>query len=126
MRKLFALAMVGLFAICGATLGWVGRAFAKAKNVTVVTESGPLRGISQSGENRFLGSPYAAPPVGALRWRPPQPRGKWHGLLDATQFGSICPQTFADPNKVVGDEDCLFLNIYTPNGGTSDQGKSED
>jgi len=126
MRKLFALVMVALFAICGATLGWEVTAFASTKYVTVVTESGPLRGISQSGENRFLGIPYAAPPVGALRWRPPQPRGKWLGLLDATQFGSICPQTFADPNKVVGKEDCLFLNIYTPNGDSNYQDQSGD
>ncbi|HKF29690.1 MAG TPA: carboxylesterase family protein [Candidatus Binataceae bacterium] len=124
MRKLFALAMVGLLAICGATLVWEVTAFASTKYVAVVTESGPVRGISQSGENRFLGIPYAAPPVGALRWMPPQPRGKWQGLLDATRFGNLCPQTFADPNKVVGDEDCLFLNIYTPNGDSNDQDES--
>src|SRR5262249_18013636 len=94
MRKLFALAMVGLLATCGATPGGEATALASTQYVTVVTESGPVRGTSQSGENRFLGIPYAAPPVGALRWRPPQPQGKWQGLLDATRFGSICPQTF--------------------------------
>lgn len=121
MRKFFAALMVWLLAICGATLGWAVTAIASTEYVTVVTESGPLRGISQSGENRFLGIPYAAPPLGVLRWMPPQPRGKWQGLLNAIQFGSICPQTFADPNKVVGDEDCLFLNIYTPKGDSNDQ-----
>jgi para-nitrobenzyl esterase len=126
MRKLFALAIVGLLAICGATLCSEVTAFASTKYVTVVTESGPLRGISQSGEHRFLGIPYAAPPVGALRWMPPQPRGKWQGLLDATRFGSVCPQLGADPSKVLGNEDCLFLNIFTPNQESESQGQSQD
>jgi para-nitrobenzyl esterase len=126
MKNLYAFAVVGLLAISGATLGSENSAFAKTKSVTIVTENGPVRGISQAGEKQFLGIPYAAPPVDTLRWMPPKPLGKWHGLLDASRFGSICPQVFADPNKVFGNEDCLFLNIYTPNGGTSDQGKSED
>jgi para-nitrobenzyl esterase len=123
MRKL-ALAMVVLLAIFGTTVGWKNTASASTNYVTVVTESGPVRGISQSGENQFLGIPYAAPPVGPLRWMPPQPRGKWQGRLDATRFGSVCPQTGFDPNKVLGNEDCLFLNVFTPNGNSDDQDQS--
>jgi hypothetical protein len=81
MRNLFAFVLVGLLAISGATLGSENSAFAKAKSVTIDTENGPLRGISQAGENQFLGIPYATPPVGTLRWMPPQPRGKCMGSL---------------------------------------------
>ena len=74
----------------------------------IVTESGPLKGTTVADVNEYLGIPYAAPPVGSLRWTPPQSFGKWHGVLDATQFGSECPQSGG------GNENCLFLNVYTP------------
>src|SRR5262249_29285728 len=56
----------------------------------------------------FLGIPYAAPPVGDLRWKPPQPPASWTTPRDATAFGTICPQSAST------DEDCLFLNVYVP------------
>jgi para-nitrobenzyl esterase len=85
---------------------------------TASTSDGPVRGILKDGVNQFLGIPYAAPPVGDLRWRPPQPPKK-HGLLDATQFASPCPQVtslgvFAGPASI--NEDCLYLNIFTTGG----------
>ena len=65
--------------------------------------------------NIYRGIPYALPPVGKLRWEEPVETGdKWTNELDATKFGSFCPQWNFDVNKVVGDEDCLFLNVYTP------------
>jgi len=74
-----------------------------------ITESGILTGTSVSGVNEFLGIPYAKPPVGALRWLPPQPYGPFKGFfLNATTFGSICTQSGG------GSENCLFLNVYTP------------
>ena len=66
--------------------------------------------------DEFLGIPYAAPPTGSLRWRPPQPPPEWQGLRDATQFAPSCPQPpgpFAPPGPF--SEDCLYLNVYTPN-----------
>jgi para-nitrobenzyl esterase len=81
----------------------------KSKTPAIVTESGPLKGIIDGDITEFLGIPYAAPPVGALRWMPPQSFGKWHGLLDASSFGNVCTQGGQ------GSEDCLFLNIYAPN-----------
>lgn len=71
----------------------------------------------------FRGIPYAAPPVGDLRWRPPQAVVPWEGVRRATSFGSICPQpdnpvpTFrriGGGNDVTESEDCLFANVWTP------------
>ncbi|KAF2351967.1 Carboxylesterase type B [Trinorchestia longiramus] len=64
----------------------------------------------------FRGLPYAEPPVGELRWAPPQPlKGGWPGgTADGRRHKSFCPQYDHDQNKVVGSEDCLFLNVYTP------------
>lgn len=73
-------------------------------------ESGLVIGSAADGINQFLGIPYAAPPVGALRWTPPKPYGSFAGhVLEATQFGNECAQPGG-----IGSEDCLFLNVYTP------------
>jgi para-nitrobenzyl esterase len=80
----------------------------KDRTPAIVTESGKLKGIINGKIAEFLGIPYAAPPVGSLRWTPPQPFGRWHGLFDASSFGSVCTQGGK------GSEDCLFLNIYVP------------
>ena len=74
--------------------------------------------------NSFLGLPYAAPPTGNLRWRPPQPAAAWSGVRDATTFGPSCPQApspFAPPGQF--SEDCLYLNVYTPAARSSFGGR---
>jgi para-nitrobenzyl esterase len=81
----------------------------------IKTESGRLQGIVGAQTIEYLGIPYAEPPVGALRWTPPQPYGRWKGVLQATQFGSECSQLDQN-NDPAGDENCLFLNVYTPLG----------
>ena len=92
--------------------------------LTVKTHSGSVEGKVQdtkAGPTRaFLGIPYAAPPVGPLRWQPPQPAASWKGVRESTSFGSRCMQPslyddmiFRDPG---GSEDCLTLNIWTPAG----------
>jgi carboxylesterase type B len=58
----------------------------------VMTDRGPVEGIATSSIRKFLGIPYAAPPVGELRWRPPQAHARWHDPLEATKFRSHCPQ----------------------------------
>ena len=92
-----------------------GRRKRHGNGPTVSTTDGPVRGIVKNGVNEFLGIPYAAPPVGALRWMPPAPPAH-HALLDATQFANTCPQVtelgaFAGPSSTT--EDCLYLNVFT-------------
>ena len=80
----------------------------------VRVQDGAVRGAAGSGADEFLGLPYAAPPTGNLRWRPPQPPGAWAGVRDASQFAPSCPQQsspFAPPGPF--SEDCLYLNVYT-------------
>jgi para-nitrobenzyl esterase len=90
-----------------------------AASPVVRTDGGLVRGASAAGVNSFLGLPYAAPPTGNLRWRPPQPASAWTGVRPATQFGPSCPQAqpqsanpFLPPGTI--SEDCLYLNVYTP------------
>lgn len=85
---------------------------------TVAVTGGQIRGtMLEKGGAVFKGIPYAAPPVSELRWRKPSPVKPWTGVRDATAFGSICPQAGRQliPNAAeLSSEDCLFLNIWTP------------
>ncbi len=83
----------------------------------VATMEGPVEGFARSGVTQFLGIPYAAPPVGALRWMPPQPVAKWSAVRPARAFGPTCAQIttlgpFAGPAN--SNEDCLYLNVFAP------------
>jgi para-nitrobenzyl esterase len=79
------------------------------------TFSGPVRGtVTSAGVSEFLGIPYAAAPVGNLRWRPPVPHAPWFQPLDATHFANHCPQTASPFGIASTTEDCLFLNVFTP------------
>jgi para-nitrobenzyl esterase len=83
----------------------------------VATNSGSIEGATKNGVTRFLGIPYAAPPVGNLRWMPPQAPAKWSGVKKAETFGPTCAQIttlgpFAGPPNA--NEDCLYLNVFTP------------
>jgi para-nitrobenzyl esterase len=83
---------------------------------------GSLEGVAVPEGAGFVGVPYAAPPVGDLRWKPPEPARKWPGVWKATAFGPVCPQL---PQGwlpyIPGQEDCLYLNIWTPHA--SDKAK---
>jgi len=80
------------------------------------TESGPVQGVNVSDGVQFRGIPYAAPPVGQLRWRPPHAPPAHAGTLDATKFSPACEQSLtSDPVS----EDCLTLNIFAPREATS-------
>ncbi len=88
--------------------------------VTLAAPCGDLRGLHAPASvvSTFLGVPFAAPPVGALRWKPPQPLARWDGVRDATKAGARCiqhaPYGELQPHNPAQSEDCLFLNIWTP------------
>ena len=81
-------------------------------------DTGLLQGAVEHNMQVFKGIPYAAPPVGDLRWRPPQPAKPWAGTRDASQFGPSCPQPYvknlSTGLNLPGDENCLHLNVFAP------------
>ena len=82
--------------------------------LVVSSASGQIRGRHVGSTDQYLGIPYAAPPVGPLRWRPPQPPARWHGIRAATRFSPHCPQprgVFGHPST---SEDCLYVNVFRP------------
>ena len=92
----------------------------------VRVESGELQGVVDDGVASFKGIPFAAPPVGELRWRPPQPAARWTGVRQAAEFGADCMQGRFGPPPAAGapappapSEDCLFLNVWRPASATS-------
>jgi para-nitrobenzyl esterase len=109
--------------LCGAAgIAVLTLAAQASDDLTIKTDRGKVQGkMSADGQARdFLGIPFAAPPIGPLRWKPPQPAAKWHGVRQATSFGSRCMQqehyadmVFRDPGE---SEDCLTLNVWTPAG----------
>uniref|UniRef100_A0A1A8CN07 Carboxylic ester hydrolase n=1 Tax=Nothobranchius kadleci TaxID=1051664 RepID=A0A1A8CN07_NOTKA len=82
----------------------------------VSTACGDFKGQHKNGAFSFKGIPYAAPPVGKLRWAPPADPVCRSKVMNANRFGSICPQVqpMASDGKVMGHEDCLFINVWTP------------
>lgn len=82
--------------------------------------AGKLQGVAAGNVHAFKGIPYAVPPVGALRWKPPLPAPKWKGVRNATGFGAACIQPKGKPDSIYfwslpsTSEDCLFLNVWAP------------
>jgi len=107
-RELVTIAIVTLLANVSAAL---------QEHVVVETTYGRLRGQVQDDVVAFLGIPFAAPPVGELRWRAPEPPATWDGIRDALEFGPACPQGLMpgmDSESLVLAEDCLYLNVWAP------------
>lgn len=116
-RRLAALLLaVGMVAGCASNTPGPAPAPAPADPAVVHTAVGALRGTLAPDHRLFAGVPYAAPPVGPLRWRPPTPAPAWPGERDATRFGPRCLQDPASDPEFgrQTDEDCLTLNIWTP------------
>ena len=90
------------------------------------TAAGDVQGVAQEGVAVFRGLPYAAPPVGALRWRAPQPAASWAGVRQADRFGAACMQKAGLSLEGGGDpgplsEDCLSLNVWAPQSAQAAQ-----
>jgi len=95
-----------------------------ALDPSVTIDSGRVRGVAANGVVAFKGIPYAAAPVGPLRWKPPQPAGRWTDVRPASEFGAACPQP-PILEKMWGikyriAEDCLFINVWTAAGAPSE------
>ncbi|GGP89819.1 carboxylesterase/lipase family protein [Streptomyces melanogenes] len=116
--------LAGGMLLSGIAGGQSARADAPAAGSSPVVQApaGALRGTVEGGLTVFKGVPYAAPPVGALRWQPAQPYPGWSGVRDAVAFGPSAPQLYREGgDQVLGthgsppfDEDCLTLNVWTP------------
>lgn len=81
-----------------------------ASSDVACTAQGAVRGVVDGDLLAFKGIPYARPPVGPLRWRPPAAPAAWTGIRDGSRFGAMCPQIVG--NEVKGDEDCLYVNVW--------------
>jgi len=108
-----------LIALTIASLPCLGIATALAQPIgctasgdVVCTERGAIRGTTEGGMLAFKGIPYAQPPVGPLRWKPPAPAADWQGVRDGSQYGAVCPQFIG--SEVKGEEDCLYVNVWRP------------
>jgi para-nitrobenzyl esterase len=115
---------VGLAVALGAlSASWPGVTTAqnqtaeKKPSPVIETKEGPVQGFIANDVTAFLGIPYAEPPVGNLRWRPPKDSAPWTNVRKATEFAPICALTttlgvFSGPPN--NNEDCLYLNVFTP------------
>ena len=80
----------------------------------VLTAGGWVQGRTTAGTEEYLGIPYAAPPVGALRWQPPRPAARWSGVRQAASYAPHCPQPPSGFGVASTSEDCLYLNVFAP------------
>lgn len=114
----FRMQVTCVLVLAGLFVGLAGSA--QADPLKVKTAPGKVHGktINNGKVRAFLGLPYAAPPVGDLRWKAPEPPRKWKGERDATQYGAHCAQGRVFEDMIFQDaapsEDCLFLNVYAP------------
>jgi para-nitrobenzyl esterase len=99
-------------------VGMAGVAAAQTRTAAVNTETGPVSGLIAGGVAAYKGIPFAAPPVGDLRWKAPQPPQTWTAVRQADQYASDCMQKpfggDAAPLGTPPAEDCLYLNVWTP------------
>ncbi|MDP3736903.1 MAG: carboxylesterase family protein [Hyphomonadaceae bacterium] len=117
-RVIAGVAAIVLVWSCTSSAPPVSLADASAVAPVVITRLGAVEGAREDGIAVFRGVPFAAPPVGANRWRAPQPAARWDGVKQATKFASACFQASGAAAGGVAqnqsNEDCLYLNVWTP------------
>jgi para-nitrobenzyl esterase len=117
----------GAASTTGSAVAAMGVGTAAPQTPPVVrVDSGQLQGVLDDGVVSYKGIPFAAPPVGDLRWRPPQPAARWTGVRQATEFGADCMQGRFGPPPASGapparasSEDCLYLSVWRPASAAS-------
>jgi para-nitrobenzyl esterase len=114
MTVVVPVAVLGLIAAVGATASRPGPAAAAGHGRPVLTADGWVQGKTAGSTDEYLGIPYAAPPVGALRWRPPQAAARWSGVRQAVRYAPHCPQPSSGFGVASTSENCLYLNVFTP------------
>ncbi len=120
MQKLFAHALAAAFSLLAAACAHGGSMTSSSAAPVVSAPAGAVRGYNDGQVHVFKGIPYATPPVGEARWRPPVPAPAWDGVREATRFGPTCMQLGYRPLGIYAhdlgamSEDCLTLNIWTP------------
>lgn len=112
------LCMLAAMALLGAACGGTATATETTLEVPQL-DSGPISGLREGGIWAYKGIPFAAPPGGELRWKEPQPVEAWDDVLACESYGPACPQSVDDDwtgmmNVGTMDEDCLYLNVWTP------------
>lgn len=116
MKKAFSLLLI-------ATAACTSMPLTAGETTDVTIETGTLAGTSEDGVSSWKGIPFAAPPVGELRWRAPQPAAHWDGVRDAGAYGNDCMQvpfpSDAAPLGTPPAEDCLFANVWRPENGAT-------
>jgi para-nitrobenzyl esterase len=133
-----AVAAAVLVASAGSAAAAAGQS--PSRDLIVRTADGLVQGKTADAIDEYLGIPYAAPPTGALRWRPPQPATHWRGVRAATSYAPHCPQPATPFGLASTSENCLYLNVFAPanaagrdlpvmvwiHGGTFLVGESDD
>ncbi|MCY3820025.1 MAG: carboxylesterase family protein, partial [Gammaproteobacteria bacterium] len=108
-------AAAGALAVLAA--GSAGAQVVLSPDTTVAVTGGEVRGAASARDSNivaFMGIPFAAPPVGDLRWAPPAPVVPWNGVRDASRPGATCVQNAGMLGDEAQNEDCLFLNVWAP------------
>jgi para-nitrobenzyl esterase len=108
---------VATLAACAAVASTASTGQGSVRASIVRTADGSVRGKAAGATAEYLGIPYAAPPVGALRWQPPQPVAPWRGVREATSFAPHCAQP-SSSSVASTSEDCLYLNVFAPAGAS--------
>ncbi|MFA4848248.1 MAG: carboxylesterase family protein [Methanoregula sp.] len=108
------LILTGFFFLAGCTQKGPDAGVVKTDSGVVKTDAGSVSGLPQGGLRVYTGIPFAAPPTGEFRWKPPAPVKPWDGVKETKIYSPACPQpTAADPSLKMS-EDCLYLNVWTP------------
>ncbi len=107
------LILAGFSFMAGCTQKTPDSGILKSDAMVVKTDTGSISGLQQGGLRVFHGIPFAAPPTGDLRWRPPAPVKPWEGVKEAKAYSATCPQS-GSPAPLNMSEDCLYLNVWTP------------